>query len=261
MRRAAALGLSLGLGLLALPAVLDAPARPPAGGALYLPRVEQRGPAPAPARPASPAELLGAIEAGGRVLPRPGVYELPRQAKAGPGLALDGGGQVEITGHGILIEDMVGVRIEALTIRDCSGDAITVERSTGVLLRQLRLASCTDGLLDVVHGPSGVRVEGGLIGPDDKCSLVGHQWDGLDAGTSVEFRRVTFSRCDKRTPKVHRAQVTVEGGEVIAWKQREAVDVQLGGLVILKGVTFTPGPKSHLPPWVTSTGGRVLIEE
>lgn len=268
VRRRAAIATTAGLGLIL--AVIHPWAPRPETHRIYLPRVEQRQArsvpptleVPAPRiilRPADPEALYDALGVtGARVEPAPGIYRLGHDARIAPRVTLDGRGAVEIRWHGLDLDGAEGAEILGLSLRDCKRDCITVQRAPGALIQDVTVhAPSGDGLIDVIRTSGQVTIRDvRLIGGHAKCMLIGHQWHGEDAELSVLLERVEFDRCYERVPKVHRATVTLRGVTIRSWSGN-GIDVQLGGVVVIDGVTWEPGPKSH-ERWQTSTGGTVV---
>lgn len=237
-------------------------------GRVFLPHLSQRlapasipVPAPRPVyRPATAGALIDALTVPrAMVLPEPGVYRLGRDAGVAPGVWLNGRNAVEIRWHGLAVDGAPGARITGLTLRDCKADCITIQRSPGVLIEDVRaIAPSGDGLIDIIRTSGTVTLRDvDMIGPHAKCGLIGHQWAPADAGLTVLLERVTYTDCFERVPKVHRATVTLRDVTITRWRG-DGIDVQLGGRVILDGVTFEPGPKSH-DRWQTASGGTVEV--
>ena len=266
MRRAT-IAAATGLGIVLAFAHPWSPGEWTSDNMVYLPHVSQRQPRPAATavprptyRPASAGALIDALTVpGALVLPEPGVYRLGRDARVAPGVTLNGRGGVEIRWHGLDMDGAAGAQVLGLALRDCAADCISVTRAPGVLIQDVRVfAPSGDGLIDIIRTTGAVTLRDvDMIGPHPKCGLIGHQWVPSDAGLTVLLERVTYTDCFERVPKVHRATVTLRDVTITRWRG-DGIDVQLGGRVILDGVTFEPGPKSH-ERWQTASGGTVEV--
>lgn len=210
-------------------------------------------------RPADAGGLAAALQVpGALVLPEPGIYKRGGYFRVAAGVSLNGRGAVTIRG-GLLLQAANGATIRGVRIDRATEDAISIVKTGGhVLIEGVRLSGAGDGCLDVVRSDQFglvVTVRDSVLSGCRKAMLLGHYDPGLDAALRVHLERVTFEDCDARTPKVHRAYVTVTDGRVINWGSR-AVDVQLSGRVVLVRVRFDEG--AHSGPRIRlETGGAV----
>lgn len=215
---------------------------------------------PPPLRPTTYEELRRAVaQPGAHVLPAPGVYWLARNLKIARNVTLDGGGQVVLLGKTIELYEADGAVIRRLEVRDAGGDGIRVSHTSAALIEQVRVSGSGDGEIDVVelrdNQPSVVVIRDTIVGPGRKCTLLGDPDQGQDAGLLVILERVSFRECVVRTPKVHHARVEIWEGSVFHWTGPR-LDVQMGGLVRMRGASWVAGPGS-LMTYYLPTGGRV----
>lgn len=212
-------------------------------------------------RPDTQVRLAAALQVpGALVLPAPGEYRGHEAMRVAAGVTLDGRGQVTLRGSGLRIYGAEGVTIRGVTITGAATDAIELVHTRSATIERVNLSAAADGLLDVIRvgGPGGlIVVRDSALHDDDKCSLIGHFDPDGDENARVLFERVTFEGCGARTPKVHRARVTLVDCRVIAWRSR-AVDVQLGGHVSLTRVRFDEGPDSG--PHIRLESGGTFTE-
>lgn len=195
-----------------------------------------------------------------RVWLDPGTYESRNALRVADHVRVEGAGKALITGHCLSVEDARDVVIAGLTVEDCEGDAIGLDGAGKVYLRDLTVkAPSDDGLIDIINSRGPVRLRRvKLIGEHKKCMLIGNPNNPNDSALWVELQEVEFIACHGRTPKVHFATVVLDGISVSDWRQ-EAIDIQLGGMVISLGIDWHPGHKSHMHRRViTSTGGRII---
>ena len=210
-------------------------------------------------RPDTSPALAAALRVpGALVLPAAGEYRQGSAFRMAAGTTLDGRGMVTIRG-GILIERASGATVRGVRIQGAPEDGISVVKTGGhVLIEHVDITGSADGCLDVVRSEVAgltVTVRDVTIHGCRKAMLLGHYDPGLDAALVVLLERVTFTDCDARTPKVHRATVTMRDSRVIRWGSR-AVDAQLGARIALSGVRFDEGPNSG-PRIRLETGGLV----
>lgn len=208
-------------------------------------------------RPDTCSALAAALRVpGALVLPIPGGCSGDFRMAAGT--TLDGKGLVTLH-SGLLLQGANGATVRGIRIDRAQEDAISIVKTGGwVLIEHVDLTGAGDGALDVVRSdPAGlvVTVRDSVLHDDEKCSLLGHFSPGLDENLTVNLENVSFINCDARSPKTHKGRVFMTGGLVSFWGSR-AIDVQLGGLVTLSGVTFREGPMSG-PRLRTETGGSV----
>ena len=208
-------------------------------------------------RPATGSALAAALRVpGALVLPAPGEYSGDFRMAAG--VTLDGRGLVTLH-SGLLLQGADGATVRGIRIVRAREDAIGIVKTGGrVLIERVDLTGAADGCLDVVRSsPAGlvVTVRDSVIHDCRKAMLIGHYDPGLDLALVVHLERVTFRDCDARTPKAHRARVTVTDSRVIRWGSR-AVDAQLGARIALSGVRFDEGPNSG-PRIRLASGGTV----
>lgn len=261
-------GLSLGFlaGSILFGGVL--PPRPGLPHAAYLPLVNGGGyVAPTVLRPVTYEELRRAVAVPGAVvIPRLAYYRPSRPLAMAPHTTLDGEGRVTIQGEGITVYRADGVTIRGLEIVDADGDGISVNKSGGVLIERVTLRGWGDGGIDIVRTPPGSArhiVRDCLLSGGAKGMLLGHQLADEDNGARVLLVRVSFVDVGVRTPKVHRAGVTIVGGFVSNWRGPR-LDVQLGGHIDANGTRWQAGPKSELGVSLTTGGtaaerGAVII--
>jgi len=213
-------------------------------------------------RPATDGELKKALlEPGTLVKPSCGEYRPCCPLRVAAGVTLDGSGCVVLVGEGLLLYEAHGAVVRGLSIVDADGDGISVNRSAGVLVERVTIDGWGDGGLDIVRTPAGspvqvvraVTLRGGTKG-----MLLGHQWEPVDDGARVLLEDVTFDGVDVRTPKVHRARVTIRRGLVRGWRGPR-LDVQLGGHVDAHGTRWEAGPDSENTLYLP-TGGTVSEE-
>lgn len=206
----------------------------------------------------SPALAAALLVPGALVLPAPGEYRKGSAFRMAAGTTLDGRGLVTIRG-GILIERANGATVRGVRVTSAPEDGISVVKTGGhVLIEHVDITGAGDGCLDVVRSEAAglvVTIRDATIHGCRKAMLLGHYDPGLDQRLTVHLERVTFQDCDARTPKVHRATVTMRDSRVIRWGSR-AVDAQLGARISLSGVRFDEGPVSG-PRIRLETGGLV----
>lgn len=212
-------------------------------------------------RPDTQARLEAALLVpGALVLPAAGEYRGRAAMRVAAGVTLDGRGLVALRGSGLRIYGAEGATIRGVTITGAATDAIELVHTKRATIENVTLSSAADGLIDIirVHGPGGlIVIRDSLLQGDDKCSLVGHFDRDGDEDARVLFERVTFENCGARTPKVHRARVTLVDCRIISWRSR-AVDVQLGGHVDMRGTRFDEGPDSG--PRIRLESGGTFVE-
>lgn len=212
-------------------------------------------------RPDTQASLVASLQVpGALVLPAPGEYRGHEAMRVAAGVTLDGRGLVVLRGSGLRVYGAEGVTIRGVTITGAATDAIELVHTRRATIEHVDLSGAADGLIDVIRvgGPGGlIVVRDSILHDDDKCSLVGHFDRDGDEDARVLFERVTFRDCGARTPKVHRALVTLVDCRIIAWRSR-AVDVQLGGHVSLTRVRFDEGPDSG--PHIRLESGGTFVE-
>ncbi|XP_042478039.1 probable pectate lyase 5 [Macadamia integrifolia] len=106
---------------------------------------------------------------------------------------IDGrGANVHIVGAGCLILDQVSnVIIHNVHIHDClpsksDGDGITITGSRRIWVDHCTLSRCTDGLIDITLGSTGITVSNNYFSHHDKVMLLGHSDDYVaDSGMQV----------------------------------------------------------------------------
>ncbi|KAG6603791.1 putative pectate lyase 2, partial [Cucurbita argyrosperma subsp. sororia] len=146
------------------------------------------------------------------VFARDMVITLERELMVNSFKTIDGrGAKVEIgNGPCITIQNVSHVIIHGLTIRDCKpakpgrvrssvthcgdrqqsdGDAISVFSSSHIWIDHCSLASCTDGLIDVIHASTAVTISNNYFSQHDKVILLGHN----DEFTADRIMRVTVA--------------------------------------------------------------------
>jgi len=243
-----------------MPALVNVPAWMLATAAPR-PTVQPLPPVPTPlvVRPATYEELRRAVAVpGAYVVPQPGTYRPSRPLKIGPGVTLDGQGQVTIYGKTVELYKADGATVRRIAIRDAAGDGIRVSHTHRATIEGVQVSGSKDGELDLVEGPDDgavIIVRDSFIGPGRKCSLIGDPDQRQDARLAVVLERVTFDRCAVRTPKIHHAFVEMRDSTVYRWTGPR-LDVQMGGRIRIKGNTWIAGPES-LPGYYLPTGGRV----
>lgn len=214
-------------------------------------------------RPVRSGELAAALLVpGALVLPAEGEYTMAGgdSFRMGAGTTIDGKGLVTLH-SGLLLQGADGATVRGIRIDRAREDAISVVKTGGwVLIERVDLTGAGDGCLDVVRSsPSGlvVTVRDSVIHDCRKAMLLGHYDPGLDVALVVYLERVTFRDNDARSPKVHRAAVTMRDSRVIRWGSR-AVDAQLGARITLSGVRFDEGPDSG--PHIRLESGGTFVE-
>lgn len=210
-------------------------------------------------QPATDGALKAALLVpGALVLPAAGEYWPHAPLRVAAGVTLDGRGAVTLRGEGLLLYKADGATIRGVTILDADGDAIGVNRSAGILIDHVDIGGWGDGGIDIVRTPAGSPaqiIRDTVLHDGKKGSLLGHQWESTDDGARILLERVTFRSVQVRTPKVHRASVTMVDCTVINWSG-PVLDVQLGGHINMVRTRLIAGQGSQRG-YYTPTGGSV----
>ncbi len=212
--------------------------------------------------PATDGALKATLQVpGALVAPACGEYRPHGPLRIKAGVTLDGRGCVTLRGEGVLVYEADGVTIQNLRIVDADGDAISVNKSRNILIERVDISGWGDGGIDIVRTPPGGDphvIRDSLIHGGKKGSLLGHQWEPVDDGARVLLERVAFRDVWVRTPKVHRARVTMVDCTVTNWSG-PMLDVQLGGHLHMVRTRWEAGPAS-LHTYYTPTGGSISEE-
>lgn len=211
------------------------------------------------ARPGTDAELKRCLQtAGTYCAPAPGEYRPCCPYRVAAGVTLDGQEAVTIRGEGLLLYQAHGATIRNIRIVDADGDAIGVNRSAGVTIDHVDLSGWGDGGIDIVRTPLGSSphvIRDSVLHDATKGALLGHQWESVDDSARVVLERVTFRSVRVRTPKIHRAHVTMTDCRISGWFGPVA-DVQLGGSLVMIRTVMIAGQDSQRGHY-TPTGGTV----
>lgn len=279
-KRAAAIATAAAVGLaLALPHPW---ASGPSRQRVYLPRVDQRL-APSPVdvppprqtfRPANAGALIDALTVpGALVLPKPGEYWLPVQARVASGVTLNGrgrtlaggdpsaswSGSVTLAGHGLTVEDAAGVTLRGLAIRGVNGDGVTATRAVGLSLEHVALARASDGLLDL-NGGSSVTMRDVLLHDGQPRGVLCGNWRRPHDGRErLDLERVTFRDVPVRTPKLQDCDLTARGLAIV--RAREwGLDLRGSSTATVRRLAIVYGPKTNPPGWRADSGASVVID-
>ncbi|KAI4376418.1 hypothetical protein MLD38_014183 [Melastoma candidum] len=168
--------------------------------------------------------------------------ELKNELLIGSFKTIDGrGANIQITGFGCLIlRQVTNVIIHNVQIHHCKpsgkaevrksptevvasggsdGDGITVYGSGRIWIDHCTLSYCTDGLIDVTEGSTGVTISNNLFSHHDKVMLLGHSDDfTADKGMQVT---VAFNRFGEdlmeRMPRCRFGYFHVVNNDYLPW--------------------------------------------
>lgn len=248
---------------------------------VFLPHVSQRQPRPAATavprptyRPASAGALIDALTVpGALVLPEPGVYHLPVQARVAAGVTLNGRGLVEdggtvgarwvgnvtITGRGLMVEDAAGVTLRGVSVRGVKGDGATATRAHGLVVEHAAFSLATDGLFDL-NGGSTVTMRDVLFTEGSPrgqlCGNWQSPWDGRER---LVMDRVTFRDVPVRTPKLQDCDLVARSLVIVRAKEW-GLDLRGSSTADLRGLLIVYGPKTNRPGWRADDGSTVMID-
>lgn len=251
-----------------------APARRSGTFRVFLPRVEQRVElrqdrpdpptveVPAPRivlRPADAGALIDAITVPGAiVLPEPGEYWLPVQARVAEGVTLNGRGGVTITGRGLMLEDAHRATLAGLTITRVKGDGVTVKRSQDVLVADSDISRASDGLLDL-NGGATVTIRNTLFHDNIRGSVCGN-WQAPDDGREhLTLIDVTYERVNERAPKAQDCDLVAINLTVIGAAHHYPVDLRGSSTAKLTNYQWREG-KIYAPGWRGDPGTSMVID-
>ncbi|XP_010529455.1 PREDICTED: probable pectate lyase 16 [Tarenaya hassleriana] len=155
---------------------------------------------------------------------------------------IDGrGAKVEITyGPCLTIQDVSHVIVHGISIHDCKpgksglvrsstthighrqgsdGDAISVFASSDIWIDHCYLASCADGLIDVIHASTRVTISNNYFTQHDKVMLLGHR-DSFTQDVNMKVT-VAFNHFGpgliERMPRVRRGYAHVANNRYDQW--------------------------------------------
>ncbi|KAL1201743.1 putative pectate lyase 16 [Cardamine amara subsp. amara] len=155
---------------------------------------------------------------------------------------IDGrGAKVEIAyGPCITIQGVTNVIVHGISIHDCKpgkygmvrsstthvgrrkgsdGDAIAVFGSSNIWIDHCYLASCTDGLIDVIHASTGITISNNYFTQHDKVMLLGHNDDfvkDVNMKVTVAFNHFGPGLVE-RMPRVRRGYAHVANNRYDQW--------------------------------------------
>lgn len=234
---------------------------------VYLPRVGQRF-APPPIdvpvprttlRPATAGALIDALAVPrALVLPEPGEFWMPVQARVAAGVTLNGRGAVSITGRGLMLDRADDASILGVTIRDCKGDCLTVQHSRRVVFERLDVSRATDGLFDM-NGGATVTVRDSLFHDGTpRGVLVGNWQAGSDGRERLILERVTFRDVPVRTPKLQDADLIARDLAIIR-PTEWGLDLRGSSTADITGLVIVPGKKTNPPGWRADHAAHLVI--
>ena len=236
-------------------------------GLVYLPRVGQRF-APPPVvvdtprttlRPADAGALIDALTVpDALVLPAPGEYWLPVQARVAAGVTLNGRGAVSITGRGLMLDRADDASILGVTIRDCRGDCLTVQHSQRVVFERLDISRATDGLFDM-NGGATVTVRDSLFHDGTpRGNLCGNYQAPDDGRERLVMERVTFRDVPVRTPKLQDCDLIARDLTIIR-PTEWGLDLRGSSTADITGLVIVPGKKTNPPGWRADQAAHLVI--
>ncbi|KAF3530323.1 hypothetical protein DY000_02037769 [Brassica cretica] len=155
---------------------------------------------------------------------------------------IDGrGAKVEIAyGPCITIQEVTNVIVHGIRIHDCKpgkygmvrsstthvghrkgsdGDAIAISGSSNIWIDHCYLASCTDGLIDVIHASTGITISNNYFTQHDKVMLLGHNDDfvqDVKMKVTVAFNHFGPGLVE-RMPRVRRGYAHVANNRYDKW--------------------------------------------
>ncbi|XP_043705429.1 probable pectate lyase 5 [Telopea speciosissima] len=141
-------------------------------------------------------------------------------------MTVDGrGANVHIVGAGcLIIEQVRNVIIHNIHIHDCvpaksDGDGITIKESSRIWVDHCTLSSCTDGLIDVTHGSTGITISNNHFSHHDKVMLLGHSDDFVaDSGMQVTVALNHFGEgLEQRMPRCRHGYFHVVNNDYTEW--------------------------------------------
>ncbi|XP_043725343.1 probable pectate lyase 12 [Telopea speciosissima] len=139
---------------------------------------------------------------------------------------IDGRGAiVHIVGAGCLILDQVSnVIIHNVHIHDCvpaksDGDGITIMSSSKIWVDHCTLSSCTDGLIDVTLGSTGITISNNYFSHHDKVMLLGHNDNFVaDSGMQVTVALNHFGEgLGQRMPRCRHGYFHIVNNDYTHW--------------------------------------------
>ncbi|GAU18413.1 hypothetical protein TSUD_203020 [Trifolium subterraneum] len=187
---------------------------------------------------------------------------------------IDGRGvKVEIgNGPCITIQGVSHVIIHGIRIHDCKpskaglvrstpdhvghrqgsdGDAISIFASSNIWIDHCFLASCSDGLIDIIHASTAITISNNYFTQHDKVMLLGHN-DGYTADkvmkVTIVFNRFA-SGLTERMPRVRFGYAHVANNKYDEWKM-----YAIGGSsnpTILSEGNFFIAPNDHNAKQIT----------
>ncbi|CAN1238478.1 Probable pectate lyase 13, partial [Linum grandiflorum] len=138
------------------------------------------------------------------------------------------GANVHITGNGCLTLQYVNhVIIHNIRIYNCKpyrgrsdGDGVSLFGAHNVWIDHCTLSSCTDGLIDVIMGSTGITISNNYFSHHNEVMLMGHD-DGyaLDTGMQVTIAFNRFGeQLVQRMPRCRRGYIHVVNNDFTYWK-------------------------------------------
>ncbi|KAL9818395.1 putative pectate lyase [Arabidopsis thaliana] len=182
---------------------------------------------------------------------------------------IDGrGAKVEIAyGPCITIQDVTNVIVHGISIHDCKpgksgkvrsspthvghrkgsdGDAITIFGSSNVWIDHCYLASCTDGLIDVIHASTAITISNNYFTQHDKVMLLGHN-DNFVKDVNMKVT-VAFNHFGpglvERMPRVRRGYAHVANNRYDKWIMY-AIGGSADPTIFSEGNYFTASDKPY----------------
>ena len=263
MRRAA-VATATAVGILAFAHPWDAQREP---ARVFLPHVSQRHPRPAATavprrtyRPASAGALIDALTVpGALVLPEPGEYWLPVQARMAAGVTLNGRGGVTITGRGLMLDRADDASVVGVKLTGCKADCLTVQHSQRVVFERLDISRATDGLFDMNGGATVTMRDSVMHDGEPRGSLCGNHQAPNDGRERLTLERVTFRDVPVRTPKLQDCDLIARDLTIIRpveW----GLDLRGSSTADIERLVIVPGSKTNPPGWRADADATLVID-
>lgn len=156
---------------------------------------------------------------------------------------IDGRGvNIEITGGGcVTLQYVSDVIIHNVRIYDCvptgntnirsspthvgyrgksDGDGISIFGARNIWIDHCSLSHCTDGLIDIIMGSTGITISNNYFSQHDDVMLLGHDDNYLpDSGMQVTIAFNHFGEgLTQRMPRIRRGYVQVVNNDYTEWK-------------------------------------------